>query len=182
MGGGPEHVEEGGSDELAKVNPGTHRYPCCIVWTPIPVITMVLPFIGHTGIGDSDGVIHDWGGGPCGKDNMMFGWPTRYLPLSLSEVEAPASTRREAWDQAVAQASDEFGEKMHCVGCGSDCHSHVATALSYMRYRGSGWWDKVTLAAWIFFYGRPVSMLGLVYQFFGLVILAIFLVVRYSSA
>ncbi len=26
------------------------RYPFCIVWTPIPCITWLLPCIGHTGI------------------------------------------------------------------------------------------------------------------------------------
>ena len=26
------------------------RYPFCIVWTPLPLISYFLPFIGHTGI------------------------------------------------------------------------------------------------------------------------------------
>ena len=28
-----------------------HRYPYSIVWTPLPLITSILPMIGHTGIG-----------------------------------------------------------------------------------------------------------------------------------
>ncbi|KDO17647.1 hypothetical protein SPRG_16958, partial [Saprolegnia parasitica CBS 223.65] len=31
------------------------RFPFCIVWSPLPVITWFLPFIGHMGIGDSHG-------------------------------------------------------------------------------------------------------------------------------
>lgn len=27
-----------------------NRFPFCIVWTPLPVITWILPFFGHTGI------------------------------------------------------------------------------------------------------------------------------------
>ena len=27
-----------------------HRYPYCIVWTPLPLISWFLPIIGHTGI------------------------------------------------------------------------------------------------------------------------------------
>jgi hypothetical protein len=27
-----------------------NRYPYCIVWTPLPVISWLLPIIGHTGI------------------------------------------------------------------------------------------------------------------------------------
>jgi hypothetical protein len=26
------------------------RYPYCIVWTPIPLISWMIPIIGHTGI------------------------------------------------------------------------------------------------------------------------------------
>uniref|UniRef100_A0A3P8PPW0 Transmembrane protein 222a n=1 Tax=Astatotilapia calliptera TaxID=8154 RepID=A0A3P8PPW0_ASTCA len=38
------------------------RYPFCIVWTPIPILTWVLPFIGHMGICTSAGVIRDFAG------------------------------------------------------------------------------------------------------------------------
>ncbi len=27
-----------------------NRFPYCIVWTPLPCISWILPFIGHTGI------------------------------------------------------------------------------------------------------------------------------------
>uniref|UniRef100_A0A3B4YE63 Transmembrane protein 222a n=1 Tax=Seriola lalandi dorsalis TaxID=1841481 RepID=A0A3B4YE63_SERLL len=47
------------------------RYPYCIVWTPIPILSWVLPFIGHMGICTSSGVIRDFAGsyfvsGSCG--------------------------------------------------------------------------------------------------------------------
>uniref|UniRef100_A0A3Q2DD66 Transmembrane protein 222a n=1 Tax=Cyprinodon variegatus TaxID=28743 RepID=A0A3Q2DD66_CYPVA len=38
------------------------RYPYCIVWTPIPILSWVLPFIGHMGICTSSGVIRDFAG------------------------------------------------------------------------------------------------------------------------
>ena len=38
----------------------TCRFPLCR-WSPIPLITWFLPFIGHTGIADSSGVIYDFG-------------------------------------------------------------------------------------------------------------------------
>ncbi len=37
-------------------------FPHCIVWTPIPVITWFMPFVGHMGICDSAGTIHDFAG------------------------------------------------------------------------------------------------------------------------
>jgi hypothetical protein len=33
--------------EIDKVH---HRYPYCIVWTPLPLISWFIPIIGHTGI------------------------------------------------------------------------------------------------------------------------------------
>jgi hypothetical protein len=38
------------------------RYPFSIVWTPIPLLTWLFPFIGHMGIADSNGVIRDFAG------------------------------------------------------------------------------------------------------------------------
>jgi hypothetical protein len=31
-------------------DPKYHCYPFCIVWTPLPLISWFLPFIGHVGI------------------------------------------------------------------------------------------------------------------------------------
>lgn len=38
------------------------RYPHSIVWTPIPLITWLFPFIGHMGIARTDGIIRDFAG------------------------------------------------------------------------------------------------------------------------
>uniref|UniRef100_A0A3P9D6L1 Transmembrane protein 222 n=1 Tax=Maylandia zebra TaxID=106582 RepID=A0A3P9D6L1_9CICH len=45
-----------------KINPEASRYPYCIVWTPIPVLSWLFPFIGHMGICTSTGVIRDFAG------------------------------------------------------------------------------------------------------------------------
>ena len=33
-----------------------------IVWTPLPLLSWLFPFIGHVGIATSDGMIHDFSG------------------------------------------------------------------------------------------------------------------------
>ncbi len=33
-----------------KIDIVRQRFPYCIVWTPLPLISWFLPFIGHTGI------------------------------------------------------------------------------------------------------------------------------------
>lgn len=58
----------------AKIDPERARFPYCIVWTPLPLISWLLPFIGHTGIAMSDGVIHDFAGPyTITVDDLAFG-------------------------------------------------------------------------------------------------------------
>jgi len=47
---------------VAKIDYDLHRYPFCLVWTPIPLITWLLPFVGHMGIATSQGIIRDFAG------------------------------------------------------------------------------------------------------------------------
>lgn len=67
----------------------------CIVWSPLPPITWILPFIGHMGICDSRGVASDFRGpyyvGDDGR--MAFGAPTRALKMNASDLPGK-------WNQA----------------------------------------------------------------------------------
>ena len=51
-----------GAGDQGGVDPANDRFPNCLVWTPIPVLTWVLPFVGHLGIADSKGVTWDFAG------------------------------------------------------------------------------------------------------------------------
>ena len=41
------------SDKIGKFDAHNARFPLSIVWTPLPGISWLLPFIGHTGICDA---------------------------------------------------------------------------------------------------------------------------------
>lgn len=73
--------------ETMQIDPKRARFPCCIVWTPLPVISWLIPFIGHIGICREDGVILDFAGPNfvC-VDNFAFGSVTRYLQISKEKV------------------------------------------------------------------------------------------------
>ena len=71
-----------------KIFPSKNRYPYCIVWTPIPFLTYIIPFIGQTGIANSKGIIHDYSASFfVNVDDFSFGKPTKYLQLDLNEKE-----------------------------------------------------------------------------------------------
>ena len=100
------------SDERLTTNDMTidtehHRYPYCIVWTPIPLISWLLPVIGHMGICMANGIIRDFAGPYyVSNDDMAFGRPTKYWQLDPQLVTALE------WDEAVKQASDVYQNRM----------------------------------------------------------------------
>ncbi|KAL7288989.1 transmembrane protein 222 [Trichogramma pretiosum] len=140
------------------VDPSRQRYPFCIVWTPIPVLTYLLPFIGHMGIANSGGVIRDFAGPyHVSEDNMAFGWPTRYWQLDYTKAKG----RVQGWDSAVHEASEIYKGRMHNLLC-DNCHSHVARALNLMSYDNLVNWNMVKLALYMLIFGKFVSFSAMV--------------------
>lgn len=148
------------------------KYPCCIVWTPIPLLTWLFPIIGHMGIALSNGVIRDFAGPYfVSEDNMAFGRPTKYLQLRPTLAKGGV----EGWDAAVQKASDIYSERMHNL-CIDNCHSHVATALDLMQYDGSNNWNMVKLALMLAFQGKYVSIRGFLKTWLPFLILTLVIV------
>lgn len=57
---------------MSKIDFLRNRYPNCLVWTPIPVLSWIFPFIGHMGIATSSGIIRDFAGSNLvAEDNMV---------------------------------------------------------------------------------------------------------------
>ncbi|XP_023025596.1 transmembrane protein 222-like [Leptinotarsa decemlineata] len=134
------------------------KYPFCIVWTPIPLLTWIFPVIGHMGIALSSGIIRDFAGPYyVSEDNMAFGRPTKYWQLEPTLARGSIS----GWDAAVTEASEIYKGRMHNLIC-DNCHSHVATALNLMKYNGSSNWNMVKLAFSMIVYGKFVSFLAFV--------------------
>ena len=78
---------ENDRSQLGQIDPRRARFPCCIVWTPIPFITWLVPFIGHIGICREDGVILDFAGPHfVSVDNFAFGAVARYIQVNCDEV------------------------------------------------------------------------------------------------
>ncbi|XP_076062813.1 transmembrane protein 222 [Oratosquilla oratoria] len=138
---------------IGRMDHSRQRYPCCIVWTPLPVITWLVPIIGHMGIATSSGVIRDFAGPYfVSEDNMAFGRPTKYWQLDPYRTSGGVLT----WDRGVSDASEEYKNRMHNLFC-DNCHSHVAMALNLMQYDSSSSWNMVKLCFLMLLRARYVS-------------------------
>ncbi|CAF3919806.1 unnamed protein product [Adineta steineri] len=147
-----------------RIDPKRARYPHCIVWTPIPCVTWVFPFIGHMGIARTDGVIRDFAKSYLvSEDNMDFGRPTRYLQLDLNRIPTTSNSNNVhgVWDKAVEQSSEEYKKRVHNLCC-DNCHSHVAMALNIMNYDRKHSYNMITLSLWMLFRGKFVSFIGFI--------------------
>nr|CAG4642888.1 EOG090X0GY7 [Evadne anonyx] len=161
------------------IDVGKHRFPFCIVWTPIPLITWMLPFIGHMGIATSSGAIRDFAGSYfVSEDNMAFGSPTKYIQLEINKVPGGVT----AWDRAVHEASEEYKNHTHNI-FSDNCHSHVALVMNMMNYPGKRNWNMVSLCWQIIIKGKYISVAGYMktwLPFYFLVALTIFLMVFFK--
>uniref|UniRef100_F1LCP5 Transmembrane protein 222 n=2 Tax=Ascaris TaxID=6251 RepID=F1LCP5_ASCSU len=158
-------------DGVRDIDPSRGRFPLCIVWTPIPLLTWLFPFMGHMGIATSGGIIRDFAGSYCVNENeMAFGWPTRYLKLDVNKVVGGV----EAWDRAVRSASDEYNNHVHNLMC-DNCHSHVALALNEMRYAQRRNYNMFYLGTEMLFRGRYVGFGGFLKQWLPSLVFMVFL-------
>lgn len=113
-----------------------------------------MPCVGHMGIADSEGIIHDFAGPYyVSLDDFAFGRVARFLTLEPRSLEE--------WDASIESADATYRKRMHNLCC-DNCHSHVATALNTSRYAGRQW-DMVALAMWMTVAGRYTSCGAAVY-------------------
>ena len=103
---GPRVQDYANREESPRPSCGLDSQACSIMWTPIQPLTCCCPFVGHMGITDSSGRLHDWGGGmvdPCTPSDMLFGKPARYIRLHPIDMAA--------FDAAIEQADREVCAK-----------------------------------------------------------------------
>ncbi|KAK9948504.1 hypothetical protein M0R45_004076 [Rubus argutus] len=177
--GDSEHhmMIDGSALPTLQIDPRRARFPCCIVWTPLPVISWLIPFVGHIGICREDGVILDFAGPNfVSVDDFAFGAATRYIQISKEKCCAiPCPSEHEAvlhddpgrdiltWDDALRKGTQEFQHRSYNIFT-CNCHSFVANSLNRLGFR-SGGWNVVNLAALIFLKGEWVSVGSMVRSF-----------------
>ena len=148
------------------------HFPYCIVWTPIPLLTYLIPSIGHTGIGNSSGIIHDFAGSFfVSVDDFAFGIPTKYIQLELTEQE------KYDWDRAILKGDNRYNMEEHNIFV-NNCHSHVAYVLNQLNYKGRNNYNMVSIWWMLITKGKYVSFCGFFKTYIGfLIIIFIILII-----
>lgn len=169
-----------------QIDPTRARFPCCIVWTPLPVISWLLPFVGHVGIGREDGVIVDFAGPNfVSVDNFTFGSVARYIQINkekCSTTRDPFTTYRSeeefklvesgrsqyTWDDALKKTTQEYQHQTYSI-LTCNCHSFVANHLNRLECQASGW-NVVNVAALILFKGQWVNTPSMVRSYLSFMV------------
>jgi len=135
-----------------------HRYPFCLVWRPIRVLTWIVPFLGHVGIGMSDGVIRDFADSYEIKIDE-FDRPAKYLRMDPSKVTGGAG----AWDEAIESATSTYGKQRLHPPFFDNCYSYVGYSLNAMQYDGNSDWHMGWRSIWLFWKARYNGFYGFVW-------------------
>ena len=135
------------------------RFPFCIVWSPIPFLTWVFPFIGHVGVCLSSGIILDFAGPYyVAMDTMSFGNPTKYwmldpelasFPENESSMSGSATTSAD-WDKALQACTSLYQLKPYSL-LSQNCHHFVIRFLNQVRYDHHNEWSVAKIATHMFF-------------------------------
>ena len=156
-----------------KLDMNKQRYPYCIVWTPLPCFTWIFPSIGHVGICDSRGIIHDFAGPYyVSIDNMAFGNPTKYILLDLDSREY------DEYDGAIEGGTQDYSEKWYSF-CFNNCHSYVARCLNKLKYKGKTSYTMVHVWFMLCIKSRFLSLSKFFQTYIGFMIMAIIFISLY---
>jgi len=142
-------------------------YPYCLVWTPLPLLSWIIPIIGHTGICTSNGIIHDFAGSEYVSINdMAFGNPYKYIPLKPTDEEISR------WDSCIEKTDAKFRQMDHNL-ITNNCHSHCADALSRIRYKGFTEYNMIYIWLYFLIYSKYVSYTHILKNYLGFVLIIV---------
>ena len=133
---------------MAKVDLTNNLFPHAVVWGPLGPLTCCCPCVGHMGIADSQGRIHDFAGPyRIGVDDFMVGCVLRYYTVPIQKGG------EKEWDEAVEKADAIYRKKVHDICC-ENCHHHTALALEASGRPQCGY--RGLLSSWLLcaLYGR----------------------------
>nr|GMC81338.1 protein REVERSION-TO-ETHYLENE SENSITIVITY1 [Ipomoea batatas] len=174
---------------LDEIDPKKAKFPCCLVWTPLPVVSWLAPFIGHVGICREDGTILDFSGSYLiNVDNFAFGAVARYYQLDREQCCFPPNLAGHTckcrykhidygtaitWDEGLLSSTRHFEHQSYNLfTCNS--HSFVANCLNRLCHGGSMGWNMVNVAGLVLTKGCWVNGFAVLRSFLPFLVVLCF--------
>ncbi|TYI01479.1 hypothetical protein ES332_A11G203400v1 [Gossypium tomentosum] len=147
-----------------QIDPRRERFPYCIVWTPLPITSWLIPFIGHIGICREDGVILDFAGPSCVSiDDFAFGAVARYIQIN-KDKECSISYHSSALKGDQEYQHDDLREAL-------TWDDALEKGIQELGFH-SGGWNVVNLAVLIFINGRWVNKTAVLRSYLPFVVVS----------
>lgn len=145
------------------------KWPYCIVWTSLPIVTWFIPIIGHTGVANSKGVIYDFSDDfNVSIDNFSFGTPTKYYQYHPDRIPNGAP----AWDKAIQETSDYYSRTRHSLFF-NNCHQYIAGVLNKVKYENRDNWTQTEVWWHITFKSHYTGFLGFLRQWWPFAVIVL---------
>lgn len=165
---------------LDEINGENAKFPCCLVWTPLPVVSWLAPFIGHVGICREDGSAVAFSGSNfINIDDFALGSVAKYLQLDRKQCCFPRNLAAHTckhgykhtefgsaitWDDAIQSSVRHFEHKSYNIfTCNS--YSFLANCLNRLCYGGSMDWNMINVGALLLFKGHWVDNMSILRSF-----------------
>ena len=107
---------------------------------------------------------------------MAFGRVIKYYQIQPADIATGGENISASWDQAVEDASEQFGHLVHNIFL-NNCHHHVAVALNRLRFRGRTDWDTTKLILFMVMHSRFASIPRFVFVYLLYIVLVVLLVI-----
>ena len=144
---------------------------CSLVWTSIPVLSYIFPFLGHVGITDSIGRIHDFGSSHyVSVDQMTYGNPDKIVHFEITREEY---TR---WDKCINSVSKKYSKKTYSL-CSVNGYSFCASVLNKIRYNDRNDYTACEVMKMTIGCGHYVGAAAMCKSYSGLIILVALVII-----
>lgn len=162
------HLNENNDDPAQNI---LDNISCSLVWTSIPVLSYVFPFVGHVGITDSVGRIHDFGSSNyVSIDQMAYGNPDKIIHFEITQDEF---TR---WNKSIHTVSKKFSKKTYSL-CGTNGYSFCASVLNKIKYNDRNDYTACEVMKMTIGCSYYVSTASMCKSYIGLIVIIVILII-----
>lgn len=142
-----------------------YKKPYTLLWSSIPFISTIFPFLGHISVCSSNGTIHDYFSSKyISIDQLNYGSPAKIINLQLNEGEM------NEWDKAIRKADKKFKRKNFSF-CGNNSLKYAGYILNSVNYMGKKKHSKCDIIKLSINKGKYISKCAIVKTYIGFVLI-----------